>query len=149
MNRESHRLVAAGNRAGLEQPLGAARDALVADPLAAFTDVIETSPAENGATLRDPGCSAAFIRAVTEALGAGPDGWVDEVVALLSRGTSIRDGCRRRCRGSRRSRTATSRQAARRLVAMIPREAREWHDAGHLAGYHREPEILDELLARG
>lgn len=151
MNRESHRLVAAGDRTGLEQLLGAARDALVADPLAAFTAVMETAPAADVATLQDPGWSAAFTRAVTEALGAGPDGWVDEVVALLSPwdldpgqvSTSLT------WFQAVEDRNVPT-EAARRLVAVLP-HARlvEWHDAGHLAGYHREPEMLDELLARG
>jgi pimeloyl-ACP methyl ester carboxylesterase len=39
--------------------------------------------------------------------------------------------------------------AVRRLIADIPMiTLSAWDDAGHLAAYRREPEILDELLAR-
>jgi hypothetical protein len=41
--------------------------------------------------------------------------------------------------------------AALRLVATLPNARMEWfgEDEGHMAHYHREGEILDELFARG
>jgi hypothetical protein len=41
--------------------------------------------------------------------------------------------------------------AARRLLARIPHARLRLFDSdeGHLAGFHREADILDELLARG
>ena len=41
--------------------------------------------------------------------------------------------------------------AARRLLARIPHAKLRLFgsDEGHLAGFHREPDILDELFARG
>lgn len=151
VNRESHRLVADGDRAGLVELLRPVRQALMADPLATFTGMMATAPATDVATIRDPGWSAAFVRSVTEALGGGPDGWVDEVVALLS-GWDVDP-----------ARVSTSVTwyhavddrnvpvaAARRLVARLPAgRLVEWRDAGHLTGYHRERELLDELIARG
>lgn len=151
VNRESHRLVADGDRAGLVDLLGPVREALLADPLATFAGVMASAPAEDVATIRDPGWSTAFARSVTESLGVGLDGWVDEVTALLTPwdvdpaqvATSV---TWYHAVADRNVPVA----AARRLVARLPAgRLVEWHDAGHLAGYHREPEILDELIARG
>lgn len=151
VNRESHRLVADGDRAGLAEILRPMQEALVAEPLATFAGVMATAPADDVATIRDPGWSAAFARSVTASLGAGIDGWVDEVTALLSPwdvdleqvATSVTWYHAVEDRN-------TPITAARRLVTGLPHgRLVEWHGAGHLAGYHREPEILDELIARG
>ena len=126
------------------------RELMLADPLAAFRAVMDTAPPEDLAVMADPTWQRGFVRATVEALTAGVDGWVDEAQALslewdvdpaavttsLTWYHAVED---RNCPIT----------AARRLVDALP-DARlvEWTDAGHLTAYHREGEILDELLAR-
>ncbi len=151
LNAQVWRLMHEGRRADAAAVMAPLRTAMLADPLGAFHGIMDTAPPEDLAVMEDPQWQAGFARATVEALTAGLDGWVDESQALslewdvdpASVTTSVtwyhavED---RNCPIS----------AARRLVDALP-HARfmEWTDAGHLTAYHREGEILDELLARG
>lgn len=151
VNRQSYDLVQNGDRAALAAHLAPIREALLADPLAAFAEIMETAPAEDLAIIRDPGWSSVFQRSVTESLRQGLDGWIDESMALDSVwdvdptrvSTSVtwyHDEGDRNCPF----------EAARRLVASLPSgRFVEWRNAGHLTAYHLEREILDELIVRG
>ena len=103
--------------------------------------------------MRSTAWQLVFTAAVREALRPGPDGWGDETLALLGDWADVD-----------RSRVRTSLTwwhapadadaplpAARRLLAGIPpaRLRLFGDDEGHLAAFHREGDILDELLARG
>ena len=151
VNAEVARLARAGRRDEVAAVLAPHRDAMLTDPLGAFHAIMDTAPPEDLAVMADPQWQQGFARALLESLGAGLDGWVDEAMALdgiwdvdpASVSTSItwyhavED---RNCPV----------EAARRLVAALPGgRFVEWTDAGHLTAYHREGEILDELLARG
>jgi pimeloyl-ACP methyl ester carboxylesterase len=151
LNAQVWRLMREDRRADAAAVMAPLRTAMLADPLGAFHGIMDTAPPEDLAVMEDPQWQAGFARATVEALTAGLDGWVDESQALTlewdvdpaSVPTSVtwyhavED---RNCPIA----------AARRLVDALP-NARfvEWTDAGHLTAYHREGEILDELLARG
>jgi len=152
LNAQVGALMREGRRDEAAAVLAPLREAILADPLGAFRGIMDTAPPDDLAVMEDPAWQAGFERASVEALGAGLDGWVDESQALsqdwvdvdpalvptsLTWYHAVED---RNCPIA----------AARRLVAALP-NARfvEWTDAGHLTAYHREGEILDELLARG
>src|SRR4051794_34089428 len=152
LNQEAHHLGVANDRAGLEALLAPVREAVLADPLAGFRTTMAEAPPGDQEVMNDPVWQGAFVRAITESLGAGLDGWVDESLAIirpwddidLSAATTSITWCH----------TAADRnapvEADRRLVGQLPNARFElWQDGGHFAAYHREGEILDELLARG
>lgn len=152
LNAEVFALVRAGRREEVLAVMRPLRDAVVADPLAAFEGVMATAPAEDLEVMRDPVWRAGFARAQQEALRAGVEGWVDEAVAMAS---PWRDVDPEQVPTSVTWYHAVEDRncpvtAARRLVGQLP-DARfvEWRRAGHLTAYHLEGEILDELLARG
>lgn len=125
----------------------------VADPLAGIADVSAGVPASDRAVMSAPGWQLVFTAAVREALRPGPDGWGDETLALLGDWADVD------CSGVRTSLTwwhapsdaDAPLSAARRLLTEIPQaELRLFgDDEGHLAAFHREGDILEELLARG
>lgn len=144
-------LARAGQVDALRAMLGEARSAILADPTAGFRDMMASAPPEDQAVLADPAWMAAFGRGLCEALAPGVDGWLDEALvingdwpdvdlgAVTSSVTWWHSRADRNCPFS----------AAQRLVARLP-HARlvAWEVAGHLVSARREPEILDELLAR-
>ena len=152
INQEGHRLVLANDRPGLESLLLANRNALLADPLGGFREVMERAPAADQQVMSDPGWQQSLIAQLTEALAQGVQGWADESFAILRPWVDIDLAT-----------VATSLtwwhalsdancplSAAQRLVAALPnaRLVRFEDEDGHLAAYHREPQILDELLTR-
>jgi len=153
LNAAAYPLSVRGDREALVDLLGPVREAVLADPLAAFRDIMDTAPEADQAVMRDRRWQEGFARGMVEALRQGLDGWIDEGIAidqpwadvdLAAVATSLtwyHAAGDRNCPLS----------AARRLVAQLP-NARlvEWpEDGGHLYGFHHEGEILDELLARG
>jgi pimeloyl-ACP methyl ester carboxylesterase len=151
LNARVARLVRAGDRDAVVDVMTPLRDAMLADPLGAFSEVMETAPVEDLAVMADPQWREGFARATLESLGVGVDGWADEAMALdgiwdvdpatvptsVTWYHAVED---RNC----------PIDAARRLVAALPQgRLVEWRAAGHLTAYHLEGEILDELLARG
>ena len=123
---------------------------LLADPLAAFRSIMETSPPSDQAIMEDPLWQRGFLAGITEAVRQGPGGWYDEDIAMLGPWgidlTAIRADVTwwhsdndRNCPLS----------AARRLVDQLPSaRLNVWQGAGHLMPYRHEAEILDDLLAR-
>lgn len=152
LNAMAHPLCVAGDRPALEELLGPVREAILADPLAAFRDIMDTAPEADQVVMRDPAWQAGFARGQVEALGQGLDGWIDEGIAIsqpwddidLSAVTTSLTWYH--AQGDRNCPLS----AARRLVGRLP-DARlvEWpEEGGHLYGFHHEGELLDELLAR-
>lgn len=152
LNASVYRSMREGRRSEAEAVMAPIREQVLLDPLAAFDAVMATAPPEDLEVMRDPLWQKGFARAQVEALSAGLDGWVDEAEALASDWPDVDPAAvptsitwyhaveDRNC----------PIEAARRLVDRLP-NARfvEWRDAGHLTAYHREGELLDELLARG
>lgn len=153
LNREAAELFRAGDRAAMWARLEAVHADFVADPLAAISAASDGVPDSDRAVMSDPAWQLVFTAAVREALAPGPDGWGDETLALLGDWADV-DVARVRTSLTWWHGAADADAplpAARRLLAGIPQaELRLFGaDEGHLAAFHREGEILDELLARG
>jgi pimeloyl-ACP methyl ester carboxylesterase len=151
LNQRAYALVASGDRAGLEALLAPQREAILADPLGAFLQIMDTAPAADQQVMRDPVWQSTFVRSVTEALAQGVEGWADEAVALDGEWPDI--PLEQVTTSVRWFHTPHDRNtplsAAQRLVAQLPQATLTvWDDGGHLISYHREPEILDDLLSR-
>jgi pimeloyl-ACP methyl ester carboxylesterase len=153
VNQEAHRLVMSGDTEGLHAFLNTLRDAILADPLAAFRSVMQTAPAADREVMTNPGWQESLAVGMREAMAQGVGGWADEGIALDTRWddidlSAVTTSVTWWHAGSDANTAFT---AAKRLVAQLPNARMELFgaDEGHLAGYHREREILDELLARG
>ncbi len=75
-------LAAAGDRDGVAGLLAPAREAILADPLAAWRQIMATAPASDRVIIEDPLWQEGFVRGTTEALAPGLEGWVDECLAI-------------------------------------------------------------------
>ena len=153
LNRQARRLLRAGDLAGVRRLMTDTRDALLADPLAAFREVMDKAPESDRVVMGDPGWQESMSVAIEEALRQGIDGWFDEGLALsgdwrdvdlAAVGTSL-------TWWHAGSDANAPLSAAQRLLEQIPHAQLRLFgdDEGHLASFHREDEILDELLARG
>ena len=151
VNAIEYQLYQAGNLAEIWRLTEEVRLEILADPLAAFREIMATAPAADRAILEDPAWQDGFVLGVTEALRPGAGGWYDEGLADLGPwdfdlAAVQADVTWWHSDGDRNAPLS----AARRLVGQLPRaRLHVWQDAGHLTPYLREPEILDELLARG
>jgi len=151
LNAEGYRLAKAGDRDGLVRLLAPQREAMLKDPLAGFRTAMATAPASDQAIMADLGWQAMLTRNLREALKQGVDGWVDEgslmfagwqaleVAAVVASVTWWHGEHDRNVPFA----------AVERLIARLP-NARlvRMTDAGHLAPYLHEGDILDELVAR-
>ena len=151
LNRQARMLALEHDVPALQTLLSPLRDAIVEDPLAAFRDIMATAPPDDLAIMSDPVWQDAFVRAAREALTQGIDGWVDETMAIINRWDEIELGAVSASvlwRHAPDDRNAPV-TAARRVVDALPNARFEpWDAGGHLVAYHREGEILDELLSR-
>ncbi len=150
LNQQVWHLASAGDREGVRAVLEPMRAAILADPLSAFREIMQHAPADDQAVMTDPNWQAAHERSVSEALGAGVDGWVDEAMAMHQSWNEIDPGAITTSITWQHAAADANcpQSAARRLVARLP-SARfvTWPDeVGHLYGYHHEGEILDELF---
>jgi pimeloyl-ACP methyl ester carboxylesterase len=126
------------------------RDSVLADPLGGFKTLMESAPPSDKAVMEDPDWQRVLVESVTEAFRPGPEGWVDESMALsLDWDFDVADV---RCsvtwwHGDHDANTPLA--PVRRLIERMDRvDLRVWVDAGHLEPFHRHEEILGELLAR-
>jgi pimeloyl-ACP methyl ester carboxylesterase len=153
LNTKAHRLVQHGDLDGLRKLLEPVRTATLEDPIASFRAVMDRAPAADRAVMSDPQWQAGFAIALVEALRPGLDGWVDEAVALASPWDDIDlHSVRTSVTWWHAPKDANAPlSAAARVIEQMPdaRLVLFGEDEGHLAAYHREGEILDELLARG
>lgn len=153
VNAEAVRLITSDDLDGFRKLLDGLRESIMADPLASFRDIMDKAPDADRAVMTEANWQAAFVVSSRESIAQGVDGWWDEGIAIQRSWDDIDLG-----------KVATSVTwwhapsdanapftAAERLVAQLPnaRLVRFGDDEGHFAGYHREGEILDELLARG
>ena len=153
LNAEANHLVRKGDVEGFRRLLSPVRAAMLGGPNGAFREIMDRAPDADRAVMADPQWQAAFALSVREALRPGLDGWADEGVALASPWDDIDLAAVRTSvtwwHAPKDANAPLS--AARRLVGRLPnaRLVLFGHDEGHFAAYHREGEILDELLARG
>lgn len=152
VNAEAHRLIASDDLDGFRKLLEGLRESILEDPLAAFRDIMDKAPDADREVMTDPNWQAAFVVSSREALREGVDGWYDEGIAFERSWDDVEP--------TKVTTSVTwwhaagdanaSLAAAERLVARLPdaRLVRFGDEEGHFAPYHREAEILDELLAR-
>jgi pimeloyl-ACP methyl ester carboxylesterase len=151
LNVTASRLARAGDVEGLRELVTEERAEILADPLATFRQIMATAPPADQAVMADTLWQQAFVRGVTEALGQGVQGWLDESLVMENGwGEIAADAITTSVTWwhSDRDRNCPV-SAAERLAARLANATFHlWHDGGHFTGYHREGEILDELLAR-
>ncbi len=150
LNALGYRLYHEGRFDELMQITIEVQEAILADPLGSFREIMGSAPDADRVILEDPAWQQGFVIGITEALRQGPGGWYDEGLADegpwdIDFGSITTDVTW--WHGDSDNNAPFS--AARRVVDAL-RSARlnVWSDAGHLTPYHHEPEILDELLAR-
>ncbi len=153
LNAEANHLVREGDVEGLYALMESIRTAMLADPNAAFREIMDRAPDADRAVMADPQWQAEFAVAAREALRPGLDGWIDEGIAIASPWDDIDLSIVRTSvtwwHAAKDANAPLA--AATRLIDHLPnaRLVQFGEDEGHLAAYHREGEILDELLARG
>jgi len=151
MNAEFSRAVLVGDLTRLRELAAARREAILADPLAAFRAVMDSVPERDRRVMADAGWQNDLVTIARESLRQGVEGWVDELVALRSRWDEITPEAITLSvtwwHGEADRNVPMA--AVRRFFARLP-NARliEFREAGHLEAYRRHEEILDELLAR-
>jgi pimeloyl-ACP methyl ester carboxylesterase len=153
LNADANRLAKAGDVDGLYKLVDPIRTAMLDDPVATFRAVLDRAPAADHAVMTDPKWQASMAVATREALGQGLDGWIDEAVALILPWDDVDLAAVHTSvtwwHAPKDANVPLS--AALRVIEALPnaRLIRFGEDEGHLAPYHREGEILDELLSRG
>ncbi|HET7901287.1 MAG TPA: alpha/beta hydrolase [Candidatus Nanopelagicales bacterium] len=152
INRVEHRMMVDGDWDGVRRLVDEAREQVLAEPLAGFLHILREAPEADQVVMSDPRWQDGLVESVVEALQQGAQGWYDESVAIFSRWDEI-DLSAVRCSVTWYHGEADANcpySAALRVVEALPdaRLVPFRPEEGHLAGYHREPEILDELLAR-
>lgn len=153
INAEAYRLIREDDMDGFRELLTGLREQMVADPLAAFRDIMDKAPDADREVMTDANWQAAFVVSTRESMAQGIDGWYDESLAIERRWEEIDLGAVKTSVTWWHAASDANAvfAAAERLVAQLPnaRMERFGEHEGHFAGYHREGEILDELLARG
>ena len=153
VNAEAHRLITTDDLDGLHKLLEELREGIMADPLAAFRGIMEHAPEADREVMMDPMWQASFVVSSRESLAQGVDGWYDEAIALVRSWDDVElTNVKTSVTWWHAAGDANAPlSAAERLIAQLPnaRLVRCGDNEGHMAGYHREGEILDELLARG
>jgi pimeloyl-ACP methyl ester carboxylesterase len=152
INAEAYRLLQSDQLQGFYELLEQVRTSILADPLAAFRNVMDRAPESDRMVMNDPEWQVGWSTSIREALRPGVDGWFDEGVALEKRWDEVD------CAAVATSVTwyhamgdaNAPLSAAHRLIERLPQTKLVLFgdDEGHLAPYHREAEILDELLGR-
>jgi pimeloyl-ACP methyl ester carboxylesterase len=124
------------------------RVAILADPLAGFRTAMADAPESDRQILDDPAWQEGFAEAMTEALQPSIDGWVDETLAIV--GPWDIDVGLITCpvswyHGAHDVNAPIS--AVRRLLDTIPSaHLTVWEEAGHMAAFRHEREVLQHLV---
>jgi pimeloyl-ACP methyl ester carboxylesterase len=151
LNAAGHRLAHAADRDGMSRLLAPVRQSLLDDPLASVRVTMASAPPADQMIIDDPAWQHVLVRGVREALRQGVEAWVDEAMLMFAGWdaldpTEVPSTVTWWHGADDRNCPLT---AVQRLVRSIPKsELRVWRESGHLAAYHREGDILDELLSR-
>jgi pimeloyl-ACP methyl ester carboxylesterase len=147
-NAEAERAFRYGGWDALYPLLCELREKTLADPLAGFRQAHSDAPAEDHAVMSDPAVQQKLTRDMTEALRPGAEGWCDECLAMDDWDIAPEDVRVHVVWYHSRHDAHVPLQAARRLVDRLPSaELRVW-EGGHLESFHREEELMRELLRR-
>jgi pimeloyl-ACP methyl ester carboxylesterase len=153
LNRQARQLFRVGDLAGVRQLMDETREALLANPLAAYLEIMDKAPEADRVVMADPGWQESHTVSIREALNQGIEGWFDEALALsgdwhdvdlVAVQTSL-------TWWHAASDANAPLSAAQRLLERVPQAQLRLFgdDEGHMASYQREGGILDDLLARG
>jgi pimeloyl-ACP methyl ester carboxylesterase len=134
----------------LHDLLAPVRDEVQADPLAGFEAIMDAAPPSDKAVMEDPNWQRVLVESVTEAFRPGPEGWIDEGMALtLDWDFDVRDvRCSVTWWHGENDANAPIAPVRRLTERMHGVRLDVWTDAGHLEPYRRYEEILGELLSR-
>jgi pimeloyl-ACP methyl ester carboxylesterase len=134
----------------LHDLLAPVREEVLADPLAGFKAIMDAAPPSDKAVMEDPDWQRVLVESVTEAFRPGPEGWVDEGLALtLDWDFDVADvRCSVTWWHGEHDANAPIAPVRRLIERMHGVQLEVWTDAGHLEPYHRYEEILGELLSR-
>jgi pimeloyl-ACP methyl ester carboxylesterase len=129
--------------------VAAQREVVLADPLAAFQELMATAPPSDRATIAEPAWQEVFRLGMLEALRQGAEGWADESMRIFGEwDLRPEDVATSVVWWHGRSDVNAPLRAVERFTARMPSvELRLW-DGGHLEAYRHEEEILADLLAR-
>lgn len=152
LNQHGHRLAKARDREGSRALLAPHHAAIRTDPIAQFRAIMDTAPPDDQAIMSDQGWQENFARGMREAMAQDVEGWIDEGYAITSDWDDIDLTAIRTSitwyHGEHDRNVPLS--AAQRLLQRLPTATlRVWPEAGHLYAHRIEPDLLDELLARG
>jgi pimeloyl-ACP methyl ester carboxylesterase len=152
LNVQSYKLARAGDLDALRKLMAPYHEAMSTDPLASLRGVMAEAPEEDQRIMQDPDWQRGMERATKEAMRQGPEGWMDEGLAISLPWDDIDLSAVRtsitwwHAPGDKNCPLS----AAQRLVDQLPdAHLNGWEGGGHLTSYLREAEVLDELLARG
>lgn len=150
-NREAHERARSGGAAAVTEHLGALRQRILANPVAAVLAIARMTGTKDAPLLTNRGTVRRSARTIAEGLRPGLGGWVDDTLALeLDWGFTPQPV---RCQTSvwyAGSDTATPAPAVRRLAETIQAgRVHEWPGDGHLAAALHEDEVLGHLLDAG
>jgi pimeloyl-ACP methyl ester carboxylesterase len=126
------------------------RDSVLEDPLGGFRALMESAPPSDKVVMEDPDWQRVLVESVSEAFRPGPEGWVDESMALsVHWDFDVGDvRCSVTWWHGDHDANAPLAPVRRLLEHMDGVDLRVWKDVGHLEPFHRHQEILAELLAR-
>jgi pimeloyl-ACP methyl ester carboxylesterase len=147
-NAEAARRTRDGGWDALFPLLREVRDKTLNDPLAGTREAMRDAPPEDQAVMSDPAFQQTLWRNLTESLRAGAEGWCDECIATSDWDIAPEDVRVHVVWYHSRHDANEPLQAAQRVVDRLPSvELRLW-DGGHLESFHREEELMRDLLAR-
>jgi pimeloyl-ACP methyl ester carboxylesterase len=148
-NAEGYRRTREGGWDALYPMLCEARETVLADPLAGLRAVLNDAPAEDHAVMSDPDFQQTLERNQTESMRPGAEGWCDECFAMDDWDIAPEDVRVHVVWYHSRHDANEPLQAAQRVVDRLPSvELRVWEAGGHLETFHREEEMMRDLLAR-
>jgi pimeloyl-ACP methyl ester carboxylesterase len=148
INAEAERRFRDGGWDALYPLLREVRDETLADPLAGFREARSDVPPEDQAVMSDPDFQQTLSQDRTEALRPGAEGWCDECLAMDDWDIAPEEVRVHVVWYHSRRDALVPLQAAQRLVDRLPSaELRLW-EGGHLEPFHRQEELMRDLLAR-
>jgi pimeloyl-ACP methyl ester carboxylesterase len=128
--------------------LAEVREKILVDPLAGFREALRDAPAEDQAVMDDPAWQGTLKKSLAESLRPGAEGWCDEAIALYNWDIAPEDASVHIVWWHSRHDANVPFQAAQRLAERLPSvDFRLW-EGGHLETFHREEELMRDLLAR-
>lgn len=150
LNAEAYRRIRGGGWGSLHALLAEQRLALLADPLAGLRRAMQGAPDSDWAVMADPVWQGAFAHGVREALRAGAEGWTDESIALLTEWDFAPEEVSTPVVWWHAWHNANvPPRAVERVTGRLPSvDLRVWDGCGHLESFHREQDVLADLLAR-